>query len=210
MSELTAPQAAIYCSRAQAFYTQRGEQGALPYHHWGHALDVCKNAKELAGKAIEGTVDASLLEVAAAWHDAAYHEPLAGYSSKEERSAALVEQYLVELTSAQLQRVQRAIIDTTVSLYPKSGPEGIALHFADIGYLASLEYSSFYERLAAMRAEWGGPSWQETVKRTETFAQQVMAEAAIDLVQVLPASEAHAWIERVKRNVQNLAAGKGR
>lgn len=34
--------------RAQSFYMQPGETGALPYHNWKHAVDVRRYADELA------------------------------------------------------------------------------------------------------------------------------------------------------------------
>lgn len=211
MSELQKHQVEEYCNRARTHYRMADEPDAPAYHHWGHALDVREKAQAIALQARQSgamQLDESLLAIAATWHDAAHHEPLHGFAGKEERSAALVAEYLPELSAAQLATVQNAIIDTTITVHPKSSYEGIALHFADVGYLASPSYEHFYRQLSAMKKEWGTVNWNETINRTKRFAQQVIGEAALDLVTILPSEQVEAWIGCVGSNVQKLAAGE--
>ena len=48
----------------------------LPYHNWQHALDVMKAGQELLDR-VSGrgmVADKAVIAIAAAWHDAGYHE----------------------------------------------------------------------------------------------------------------------------------------
>ncbi len=196
--------------RAQSFYMQPGETGALPYHNWKHAVDVCRYADELADLAAKkhgAQVDRSLLLIASAWHDAGYHEPLVGYPSKEHRSAAYADSALTELNDEQKKVVTSAILDTMVGKHPKDSEHGIALHFADIGYMADANYDIFFEHISAMREEWGRPDWKTAIARTVQFAELLSQEAETELSQVLLPRDVKSWIERLQSNMSRLASG---
>lgn len=211
MSELPREQVEEYVGRARQYYQLPG-QGALPYHNWGHAVDVCQHADEIAALSQRkrgSQVNRSLLLVAAAWHDAGYHVPLEGFPTKEYRSAALARLAMPELSEQEQGIIAASIIDTTVNKYPKSSNQGIALHFADIGYMAAPGYDVFLDSLGKMREEWGAPSWDEAVVRTMAFGEQLLLEAQSDLARILTAEDLEAWVARLETNIAFLQAGRG-
>ena len=211
MSELPREQVEEYVGRARQYYQMPGPE-ALPYHNWGHAVDVYWHADDLARmsrRKLGSQVNRSLLLVAAAWHDAGYHVPLEGFPTKEYRSAALARAAMPELTEEEQGIIAASIIDTTVNKHPKFGNQGITLHFADIGYMAAPSYEVFLDSLGKMREEWGAPSWNETVARTTAFAEQLLQEAQSDLARILTAEDLEVWVARLETNIAFLQAGRG-
>lgn len=191
-------------ARARVHYSE-----SLPYHNWSHARDVMDNVDVLCERAHKfgAQVQRSIMQIAAAWHDAAYHEPMDGtYPTKEERSAALVMSELADLSDQDRRIIASAIIDTTVDKTPKDSTEGVLLHFADIGYFATEDYSEFLEKLILMRAEWGDVSWDETIHRTKQFAENVIQEALHELPPVIGETETDQWVGRVENNIRQLTA----
>ncbi len=214
MSELPSAKVDEYVERARPHYQVPGPEqpDALPYHNWGHAVDVYWQADELAQrsrKRVGAQVNRSLLLVAAAWHDAGYHLPLDGFPTREHRSAALARQALLELSEVEQGIIASSIIDTTVNKQPKSNHQGIALHFADVGYMAAGNYELFLDSLSKMRQEWGSPSWDDTITRTTSFARDLIDEAETDLSQILTAEDLEVWVARVESNIAMLQAGRG-
>lgn len=204
-----------YVERARSYYTMPGSQqaDALPYHNWGHAMDVYWQADELARlseRKVGAQVNRQLLLISAAWHDANYHIPLGkDFESKEYRSAALAQRALPELSEDDRHSIALAIIDTTVERCPKASHLGIALHFADIGYMAAENYEVFLASLTKMREEWGLLSWDETIRRTTTFADNLVSEARTELTQILMQEDVDAWVSRVESNIAKLRTGTG-
>ena len=135
--------------------------------------------------------------------------PLEGFPTKEYRSAAFARLAMPELSEQEQGIIAASIIDTTVNKYPKSSNQGIALHFADIGYMAAPSYDVFLDSLGKMREEWGGLSWNETVTRTTAFAEQLRLEAQSDLARILLAEDLEAWMARLEANIAFLQQGRG-
>ncbi len=191
------------CEVAEDYYSDE-----LPYHNWAHVLDVMRHADEIADLAEQAgvRVNPDTLQVAAAWHDADYHEPLAHFTSKEWRSAILARDAMRRygIDDDTTADVSCAIIDTTVDKRPKFNELGIALHYADIGYLADPDYNRFFERLDLLRQEYGAPHWQTMIDRTRRFGAQVIVEAGEELPQVIGVENTGLWIARLRHNLDKL------
>jgi hypothetical protein len=56
-----------------------------------------------------------------------------------------------------------------------------------------------------MRAEWGAVTWEETIVRTQAFAEIVIAEARRELPAVIGEGETSQWTARVQNNIHQLA-----
>lgn len=188
-------------ARAEAHYTDD-----LEYHNWAHALDVMRNSDVLHERAIKfgAQVDRSLLLVAAAWHDADYHLPAGDDSrTKEQRSADLVCEKLIELSEAERAKVASAIIDTTVDKASKDSPMGVLLHFADIGYFAYPKHDDFLDRMNKWQRE-SGFADDEAAELTRKFGAHIILEAERYLPGVIGGDEADSWTDRVRRNIAQV------
>jgi hypothetical protein len=179
----------------------------MPYHNWVHALDVIGHADEIADMAESAgnDIDRDALLLSAAWHDTDYHLPM-GQESREERSAILARSRIMWHDPDLADNVAHAIIDTTVDKCPKSSPLGVALHFADVGYLAAPNYQQFFRRLDLMRQEWGvgEDGWRDVSHRTRRFGQTVIEEAREELPQLLSSDDIERWVRRIETNLNEL------
>jgi hypothetical protein len=191
------------CARAEGHYPN-----VLPYHNWGHALDMMHTVAELADKSTNPEIAGkrNLLIVTAAWHDADYAvEDLGQFKSREERSAALAVELLPELSDQDKNLLYGGIIDTTVTKTPKENLFGEVTHAVDVGHFAG-SFTHFMERLSLMREEWGSPSWGETIKRTITFGTIVVKESGELMPKILAKPDANRWVSQIKNNLQQLQA----
>ena len=219
MAELSEVRTNDFIKRAEPHYQKADDVGSLAYHNWSHALEVCRNAEyvvKTARKKLGSQVNRSLLLVAAAWHDAAYHLPLDTneFVTREKRSATLAYDSLCPMPRVDRANVVSAILDTEVNVSPKSSDLGVALHFADVGYMAEGDYDRFCHNLSQMRLEWGqndpsgvAPSWEATTERTVSFAKNLIDEAMLELPRIFVDEDVEAWIGRVNANVLRLKQG---
>jgi hypothetical protein len=209
MSELSRQSLQRLLEDAEQHYSDE-----MPYHDWTHVLDVMGHADELADMAesVGNDLDRDALLLAAAWHDADYHLPLEGVGSREERSAVLARSRIMWHDIYLADDVASAIMDTKVDKSPKSSSLGIALHYADVGYLASPMYGKFFRRLDLMRQEWGAgeDEWDEVTERTCRFGRYVISEAREELIQILSLSDVERWTVRVEINLEDLENGRRR
>lgn len=201
MSEVSIELRDKLCMRAKQYYSD-----TMLYHNWHHAQDVVDNVRMLVNYSNSPEIigEGNLLCIAAAWHDADYHvKDLADFATKEERSAALANTKLPELSEEQRALVVGCILDTTVSIKPKSSVFGEVLHIADVGYFAA-PIEHFMDRLVYMWQEWGRPDWANAVERTTAFGKEVIDESLALMPQVMPKEKAGAWVEGIRRNLNHL------
>jgi hypothetical protein len=131
--KLTPDQVIEYSSAAAKHYTTD-----YAYHNWNHALSVASGTEIIAGKLeAKGLVIAKgALAVAAAWHDAGYHEDHTskGFATKEAYSAASLEEYLSGKTVGEWERsMMLQSITATWAHYPDPRtPYELIMHRADI------------------------------------------------------------------------------
>ncbi len=204
MKHISPVQTHEFCMRAEAHYS-----GEMPYHNWEHARDVMANAVTLGRMAQSNglLVDIDRLQVAAAWHDAGYHQDhaLLGYSTKEAYSANLADENLPELAPDDIDIIHGSIMDTIVGGHRRrTQTEGILLHFADVGYLADPNQAHFTRRFEAMLNEWAGVHWNEANMRTRAFSEAVAEEAKHELTGPLTETQVDEWIATMRANVASL------
>ena len=108
------------------------------YHGLNHALETASGTEVIAEK-LESrglTIAKGALAVAAAWHDAGYHENhiAKGFKTKEEYSAALLEKYLEDKPVGEWERtmMSRSIIATWAGHTALRTPYELILHRSDI------------------------------------------------------------------------------
>ncbi len=105
----------------------------LPYHNFGHAMDVCSAANDLALRSNLDYEGRFLLSTAALLHDIIF---IPRAKDNEERSADFAGQYLPKIgyTSAQAEKVGELILATKIPQKPKNFLEQ-ALCDADLNNL---------------------------------------------------------------------------
>ena len=130
---LEADQVLEYAAAAQKHY-----RPDYQYHNWEHALSVASGTEIIAQKLrTRGiTVAQGALAVAAAWHDAGYHEDhtSAGFHTKEGYSAALLEEFLEDKPVGIFEKtlMLKSIIATYSGHAELRMPYELILHRADI------------------------------------------------------------------------------
>jgi len=130
---LTPDQVAEYSADAQKHY-----RSDYPYHNWNHALDVASGTEIISDKLrTHGlTIASGALAVAAAWHDAGYHEDhtAKGFETKEQYSAYLLDEYLEGKSVSDTERLlmRNAIIATWAKHPELRTPYELIMHRADI------------------------------------------------------------------------------
>lgn len=205
MSELPRQTVFRLVNQAEQHYSNE-----MPYHNWVHALDVIGHADELADMAENAgnALDRDALLLGSVWHDADYHLPLEEGRSREERSALLARLCIRRYDTYLADSVASAIIDTTVDKHPKSSALGAALHYADVGYLASPAYGQFFRRLNYMRIEKGvgDNEWRMFADRTRRFGQFVIDSAEEDLSPIIGQDGVRIWVDRITDNLDRLDA----
>lgn len=130
---LTPEQVLEYSSAAFKHYTPDYD-----YHNWDHALSVAGGTEAITTKLeSKGVVTArGAMAIAATWHDAGYHEDHTskGFTTKEEYSAALLEEYLSNKPVSDLEKsiMLQSIIATWANYPDHRSPHQLILHRADI------------------------------------------------------------------------------
>lgn len=181
----------------------------MEYHNWDHACAVAVHAADLAeiciGKGIY--LERDVLNVAAAWHDAGYHEDhtALGFASKEQYSAALSAEHLRAegATEEFIGQVTEAILGTTHKAV-RTSLAALVLHRADIADVGG-EYKLFahnnYKLLLEARQRQPDLTFKEWRAGTSGFLDFIIAES----LQELPRLEAdsagyHSFPAMARRN----------
>jgi predicted metal-dependent HD superfamily phosphohydrolase len=157
----------------------------LPYHNFGHALAVLREAEEIVGRCrAEGVpVDGDVVRIAALFHDAGFHEDHAGlgFPSKEAYSAELARRELRcrDIAPDVIDRVCEAILSTHHDGICRNN-ESKAVRAADLAGLAadyavfkrnSLRLKREHELLSRTRVSW--LDWRRlAAARCELFLRQ--------------------------------------
>jgi predicted metal-dependent HD superfamily phosphohydrolase len=157
----------------------------LPYHNFGHALAVLREADGIVSRCrAEGVpVDADVVRLAALFHDAGFHEDHAGlgFPSKEAYSAELARRELQRRGVAPdvVDRVCEAILSTHHDSICRNN-ESKAVRAADLAGLAadyqmfkrnSLRLKQEHELMFRTRISW--PDWRrQAAERCELFLRQ--------------------------------------
>lgn len=158
---LESRQIEAYSNAARPFYSYE-----LAYHNWDHALAVMRDVDVLAERvASRGTVLArGALQVAAAWHDAGFHEDhqMYGFETKEHYSAFLLEQHLAgtEVSDGEKEQMRLAILGT-IHGSTRESLNTLALHRADVANIGG-PYQSFVRSSLLL--------WEEHDERDHTIS----------------------------------------
>lgn len=178
-------QAETYSRAAQAHYSD-----TLAYHNWTHAEAVMRDVDILVERAAtRGIVLArSALQVAAAWHDAGFHEDhkAKGFVTKEHYSAHLLETYITDkpVDYATRMLMSEAILGT-IHGFERESLDALALHRADVANIGG-EYEAFFNISVALWRENTHltgiqTSWEEFVQNSESYIRMIANEARVEL-----------------------------
>ena len=179
--ELTPDQVSEYSFDAAKHYTNDYE-----YHNWNHALAVVSGTEIISGK-LEArglTIAKGALAVAAAWHDAGYHQDHVskGFETKEAYSAALLEEYLSNKHIGEFEKsIMLSSINATWAQYPDPRtPHELIMHRADIANIGGPtdEFIDNSLKLWAETQHISGKkiSWQKYVDGATEFIRLTYAE----------------------------------
>lgn len=161
----------------------------LEYHNWQHAEDVMVRVLELAKEVrVYGIeLDATVLEVAAAWHDAGFAEDhtALGFKTKEHDFAYLAKQYLKTRGQSNvfIEKVVTAILGT-IHHAEREDLHALALHRADIANIGG-PYAAFYRNTTLLYHEaryfCRTPTWNDWVIGTGRLIDDLVREANVEL-----------------------------
>lgn len=155
------------------------------YHNWDHAVTTIHGIEVIADKlSNRGTkIARNALRIAAAWHDAGYAENhvVKGFATKEEYSAALLDEYLRDSSVEQLSRqVMNSAIKATWPIHPEyRTPHEIILHRADTANIGgpSEGFIDANVRLFHEARQRGHDvPWSQHVAMTDRFVRVAAAE----------------------------------
>jgi len=178
---LTPEQVFEYSAAAKQHY-----RADYPYHGWDHALDVISGTEIISTKLEHrGLVIAKgALVVAAAWHDTGYHEDhsVKGFSTKEEYSAHLLDEYLKNKAASEWEKtmMHNAIVATWADHKTLRTPYELIMHRSDIANIGGPtdEFLQNSLKLLQEQALITGrtPSWEEYVNGAVKFIEFTAAE----------------------------------
>ena len=194
------PRVADICSGwAEEFYDPK-----QPYHNWGHAEEVMEESLAFLDQGGDRTkdVDRSLLQIAAAWHDAGHDEDERfEHESPEHYSAYLMRQSLFgRLSKQQLSEIEEAILGTRYKVV-RGTMSSIALHYGDVGNMAH-PYASFYDHSVRLWREYGKPDWEDW-KLKALGVIETTAMEALDELPIIGADGAD-FLRSVSMNIPRL------
>lgn len=162
----------------------------LAYHNWDHAQAVMRDVSDLIDRAGRRGIVLSkqALIVAAAWHDAGFHEDhiALGFPTKEHYSAFLLDEYLKDKdVSDQEKQFMRDAILGTIHNSPRETLDTLALHRADVANIGG-EYNGF---LVINKAIWKENQYlrgetipfHEHAQSTRAFVRSIIDEAIREL-----------------------------
>lgn len=163
---------------------------AIEYHNWSHVEAVMAGVEALSERAeTRGiTLAKEALLVAAAWHDAGFHEDHVslGFETKEHYSAYLADTFLQskDIDESTRRLVERAILGTIHSAV-REDLDTLCLHRADVANIGG-DYPTFLKNNIALWREHltmtgTGIAWDEWVKSSNHFVDFCIQEARIEL-----------------------------
>lgn len=177
---LTDAQTESYVAEAKKFYTPDYE-----YHNFDiHAQEVIDGVKTITSKlGRQGIVTpTNALIVAAAWHDAGYHEDhkALGFETKEAYSAYLLDQFLKEEQVSEYERlVMLSAINATTHNYQGRSAYDLILHRADTANIGG-PAEKFIEKniliFKELQHTHGPTPWDTHVRQSHGFIQSLVAE----------------------------------
>ncbi|HEY8885960.1 MAG TPA: hypothetical protein VIM31_00455 [Candidatus Microsaccharimonas sp.] len=151
----------------------------LNYHNWEHAQDVMRGVDVIADKLeAQGVlIGRNALKIAAAWHDAGFHENTPEeFHSKEEYSAYLLDTFLEDKHVPEAVRVvlmYNPIVATFHKHPAHRNPAELVLHRADTANIGG-PVEGFLEANAKIWHEGGGhgtQGWLQHVNQTARFVE---------------------------------------
>jgi hypothetical protein len=167
-------------SAAKVHYTDR-----LPYHNWSHARATIDGVDTIAEKLLpyDITLAHNALRIAAAWHDAGYHEnhSARGFTTKEDYSAALLDEHLgSEPIKPLFKKLMHSAITATWHLHPElRTPPQMVLHRADTANIGGPTDEFIHNNILLFQeAKIQGRTitWAQHVASTEQFVKLLAAE----------------------------------
>lgn len=155
------------------------------YHNWDHATATIRGVDRIADKLSEYNVSIArnALRIAAAWHDAGYHENHAAldFLTKEDYSAALLDRYMEDKpVDGLFKNLMHSAIVGTWHLHPEHRtPPQVILHRADTANIGGPADEFINNNLLLFReAQFRGlfTSWDQHVRQTDRFVRLLVAE----------------------------------
>lgn len=198
-----------FVEAAQSHYTYD-----LEYHNWGHAKAVMEGVDELVERAAHRDIKLArnALQVAAAWHDAGFHEDHTrfGFPTKEHYSAFLLNEYLADkpVSDEDKQLMNDAILGT-IHNATRASLDTLALHRADIANIGG-PYPLFLKNNIALwkeQAYFTGtlPVWSKSVASLRGFVEGLIKEAEIEMPRLgEPIGENDSFDVQALQNVERL------
>ncbi|MFC1623436.1 hypothetical protein ACFL16_03465 [Patescibacteria group bacterium] len=202
--------------KAEKFYSDKME-----YHNFKHALKALECARNIMANCEESKLvfDRDVVEIAALFHDAGYHEELKeGYKNKEEYAAALMRQALEKMGGFEedfIKKVEVVIVGTDPFIDPKEisnfSVEAKIMRAADVAGMAG-DLDDFVEDNIKLKREHevlekGGEriTWKEWKKKTSIIVGKYLDGD----IQLTPhyydeESEESKFHSTVKYNLENL------
>lgn len=198
-----------YSLAARDYYSDR-----LPYHNWSHAAAVMEKVDELSERVGRRTrrLARGALHVAAAWHDAGFHEDHTrkGYETKEHYSAALAERYLkAQKVDEACRKIVRVAILGTIHGVERTNINALILHRADVANIGDT-YENFLEANVKLWHEHGimngvPVSWTDHQQSSVRFVDFSAHEAEQELPRLgEPVGLLGSYDTNARRNAQLL------
>lgn len=178
-------QVETYSRAAQAHYSD-----TLAYHNWSHAEAVMRDVDILVERASKRgiTLAREALQIAAAWHDAGFHEDHTskGFVTKEHYSAYLLEEYIADKPVDYATRflMSEAILGT-IHGFDRDTLNTLVLHRADVANIGG-PYDEFYKISISLWQEnihltGNDISWNDFIQSSEGYIRMIAKEAQVEL-----------------------------
>jgi hypothetical protein len=174
LNTFTADQTDDYIAAAEKQYSSH-----LTYHNWDHAVDVIRGVDIIADKLAETGVliGRNALKIAAAWHDAGFHEDKTGeFATKELYSAHLLDVFLEDKDVPEpVQRIlmRKPIIATVHKHADHRMPAEVILHRADTANIGGPEegFIEANKKLWFEGSGFGNDGWLQHINQTARFVE---------------------------------------
>lgn len=209
MTELTPQRVNELVARAEQFYNPN-----LPYHHWGHAKDVMRNANLILDNFLGGRrnfgpatrIERGPIMLAAAHHDDLHDSPdNALYESKEQYASLIAAQELAgEVDEQTIEYIQAMILATEFQAPRKTIGEKV-LHYADVWGMAA-DYGLFLDHNVRFWQEAGCPPWEEYLERSRHIIAVTADESIREFTPLTAAwgADPYYFPTRARSNLERL------
>lgn len=172
---------------AQEHYT-----AALPYHNWEHAQMVMEDVRMLSTRLAKRNipVDESPLLIAAAWHDAGFHEDhlSLGFETKEHYSAWLFKEYAhtARIGRECVSIVEKAILGT-IHGASRDDVNTLVLHRSDVQNIGGPTDAFLRASVKLWREQTlvqGPVSWDDFKASSRGYIRAMVTEAREELPRI--------------------------